>query len=146
MAMIINKAMIITTAVGAIVPSHYSNPPINNKDQLGLLVAGLFREKGWKILNQPRAQGLHPDLIAERSGERLIIEIKRASEGRRDRIIPLLSQAALEAAYYSRNLPGNPIPVAIVGSSHIPDSIAEEAKQFLRKRVPDLLQVMDWSL
>jgi hypothetical protein len=138
MAMIINKAMIITTAVGTIVPSHYSNPPINNKDQLGLLVAGLFREKGWKILNQPRAQGLHPDLIAERSGERLIIEIKRASEGRRDRIIPLLSQAALEAAYYSRNLPGNPIPVAIVGSSHIPDSIAEEAKQFLRKRVPDI--------
>ena len=105
---------------------------------MGLLVAGLFREKGWKILDQPRDDDKRPDLIAVRSGERLIIEIKRASEGRRDRVIPLLSQAALEAAYYSRNLAGNPIPVAIVAANHIPESVAEQAKDFVRERAPDV--------
>jgi hypothetical protein len=68
----------------------------------------------------------------------LIIEIKRASEGRRDRVIALLSQAALEAAYYSRNFAGNPIPVAIVGANHISDSVSEEAKEFVRKRAPEV--------
>jgi hypothetical protein len=77
-------------------------------------------------------------LIAERQGERLVLEIKRASEGRRDRIVPLLSQAALEAAHYSRNLAGHPVPVAIVGSNHISDSVADEAKHFVRERAPDV--------
>jgi len=53
-------------------------------------------------------------------------------------VIALLSQAALEAAYYSRNFAGNPIPVAIVGANHISDSVSEEAKEFVRKRAPDV--------
>jgi Holliday junction resolvase hjc len=117
-------------------PGHYPNSPVDNEAQLGLLVANLFRENGWKVLRQPREENLTPDLIASRPGKKLIIEIKRASEGRRDRVIPLLSQAALEAAYYSRNLSGNPIPVAIVVANHISDSVSEEAKEFVRKRAP----------
>jgi hypothetical protein len=56
-------------------PRHYSNPPVDNEAQLGLLVADLFREKGWKILHQPREQNSAPDLIASRTGKKLIIEI-----------------------------------------------------------------------
>jgi hypothetical protein len=119
-------------------PDHYPNSPVDNEAQLGLLVADLFRENGWKVLHQPREQNSAPDLIASRSGKKLIIEIKRASEGRRDRVIALLSQAALEAAYYSRNFAGNPVPVAIVGANHISDSVSEEAKEFVRKRAPDV--------
>jgi len=119
-------------------PGHYPNSRIDNEVQLGLLVADLFRENGWKVLHQPREQNSAPDLIASRPGKKLIIEIKRASEGRRDRVIALLSQAALEAAYYSRNFAGNPIPVAIVGANHISDSVSEEAKEFVRKRAPDV--------
>jgi hypothetical protein len=119
-------------------PGHYPNSPVDNEAQLRLLVADLFRENGWKVLHQPREQNSAPDLIASRPGKKLIIEIKRASEGRRDRVIALLSQAALEAAYYSRNFAGNPIPVAIVGANHISDSVSEEAKEFVRKRAPDV--------
>jgi hypothetical protein len=119
-------------------PGHYLHASGDNEAQLGLLVADLFRENGWKVLHQPREQNSAPDLIASRPGEKLIIEIKRASEGRRDRVIPLLSQAALEAAYYSRNIAGNPIPVAIVGANHIPDAVSEEAKEFVRKRAPEV--------
>jgi hypothetical protein len=119
-------------------PGHYPNSPVDNEAQLGQLVADLFRENGWKVLHQPRKQNSAPNLIASRPGKKLIIEIKRASEGRRDRVIPLLSQAALEAAYYSRNFAGNPIPVAIVGANHISDSVSEEAKEFVRKRAPEV--------
>jgi hypothetical protein len=119
-------------------PGHYPNSPVPNEAQLGLLVADLFRDNGWKVLDQPHVGNLAPDLLASRPGKRLVIEIKRASEGRRDRVIPLLSQAALEVAYYSRNLAGNPIPVAIVGANHIPDAVSEEAKEFVRKRAPEV--------
>jgi Holliday junction resolvase len=117
---------------------HYPNSPNGNEAQLGRLVANLFRENGWRVLHQPREQNSAPDLIASRPGKKLIIEIKHASEGRRDRVIPLLSQAALEAAYYSRNFAGNPIPVAIVGAKHISDAVSEEAKEFVRKRAPEI--------
>src|SRR5215469_4639006 len=109
MAMIINVAMIVTMAVVNQMPGHYPNPSPHNEAQLGLLIASLFREKGWKVLDQPREPGAAPDLIASRRGKRLVVEIKRASEGRKDRVIPLLSQAALEASFYSRNIPGHPL-------------------------------------
>ena len=112
--------------------------PSANEAQMGLLVGEVFREKGWKILNQPREAEFRPDMLVERPGERLVIEFKRAPEGRRDRVVPLLAQAALEAAYYSRNLAGNPIPVAIVAAKHIPESVAEQAKEFIRERAPDV--------
>ena len=119
MAVLINRAVIITMAMvilcrRAIIQIHVSTTRLNSG-----AVADLFRENGWKVLHQPREQNSAPDLIASRPGKKLIIEIKRASEGRRDRVIALLSQAALEAAYYSRNFAGNPIPVAIVGANHI---------------------------
>jgi hypothetical protein len=119
-------------------PGHYPNSHVSHEAQLGLLVADLFRENGWKVLHQPRDESSAPDLIASRPGKKLIIEIKRASEGRRDRVIPLLSQAALDAAYHSRNLVGHPIPVAIVGANHISDSVSQEAKEFVRKRAPEV--------
>jgi hypothetical protein len=119
-------------------PGHYPNPSIDNEAQLQLVVAELFREKGWKVLNQPHEENFAPDLIASRQGKKMIVEVKRASEGRRDRVIPLLSQAALEAAHYSRSLAEHPLPVAVVGANHIPESLAEEAKQFVRERAPDV--------
>src|SRR5260370_15919404 len=119
-------------------PGHLPNPPPDNEGQLRRRVEQLLRENGWKVLKEPGEQNVRHDLIAERRGKRLLFEIKRASEGRRDRVIPLLSQAALEAAHYSRNLAGHAVPVAIVGSNHIPNSVADEAKQFIRERAPDV--------
>src|SRR5260370_12810899 len=117
---------------------HYPNPWPDHEAQLGLVVANLFREEGWKVLKQARERGAAPDLIASRPGKKLVVEIKRASEGRKDRVIPLLSQAALEASYYSRSLSDHPLPVAIVGANHMPESVADEAKRFLQERLPEL--------
>jgi hypothetical protein len=119
-------------------PGHYPNLSIDREAQLGRIVASLFREGGWKVIEKSRDNDVAPDFLVSGHGKKLAIELKRASEGRKDRIIPLLSQAALEAVHYSRSLPGHPIPVAIVGANRIADSVAEEAKQFLRERAPEV--------
>lgn len=119
-------------------PGNYPSSRADYEAQLEHVVAGLFREHGWKVIQKPREDDLTPDLIATQPGKKLIIEIKRAAEGRRDRVVPLLSQAAIEAAYRSRNFAEHPIPVAIVGANHIARSVAEEATLFVRKRVPNV--------
>ncbi len=115
---------------------HFPSPHHENEDEFAQLVAELLREHGWKVLEQPGDKDLRADLVAERSGKKYVFEIKRASEGRRDRVIPLLSQAALEAAHLSNQLPGKSFPVAVVVANYLPEPIAEQAKASLRKLAP----------
>ena len=119
-------------------PSRHPKPAKNNEAQLGRFVIAAFREQGWNVSEESCSGDVHSDVLASGHGKKLILEIKRASEGRRDRVIPLLSQAALDAVYRSRRIPGHPIPVAIVGANRIPDSVAAEAKEFLRERAPEV--------
>jgi hypothetical protein len=119
-------------------PGHYPNPPVDNEAHLGRIVASLFREEGWKVVEEPREKNVAPDFLVSGHGKKFVVELKRASEGRKDRVIPLLSQAALEAVHYSRVMPGHPFPLAIVGANRIPNSIAEDAKQFMRERAPEV--------
>jgi hypothetical protein len=117
---------------------HHPNPSVDNEAQFGRIVANVFREDGWKVVEEPREKNIAPDFLVSGHGKKLVVELKRASEGRKDRVIPLLSQAALEAVHYSRVIPGHPVPVAIVGANRIADSVAEEAKQFVRERAPEV--------
>jgi len=119
-------------------PGHYPNPPVDSEAHLGRIVASLFREEGWKVVEEPREKNVAPDFLVSGHGKKFVVELKRASEGRKDRVIPLLSQAALEAVHYSRVMPGHPVPLAIVGANRIPNSIAEDAKQFMRERAPEV--------
>jgi hypothetical protein len=119
-------------------PSHYPNLADNNEAQLEHLVADAFREQGWRVSAEPRgSEDARPDFVASAPGKKLIIEFKRASEGRKDRVIPILSQAALDAIYRSRRIPGHPIPVAIVGANRISEAVAGEALEFMRERAPE---------
>lgn len=117
-------------------PSRYRIPAIANKAQIIRVVANLFREEGWKVLEGPREKNGAPDFLVSGHGKQFVVELKRASEGRKDRVIPLLSQAALEAAHYSRVMRDHPVPIAIVAANRIPESVAEDAKQFMRERAP----------
>jgi hypothetical protein len=116
-----------------------SHPNLNlrNEAQLQRLVADAFREQGWDLPEGATGEDAGPNFVASGHGKKLAIEIKRASEGRKDRVIPLLSQAALNAIYQSRRSPGHPIPVAIVGANRIPESVAQEAMEFMRERAPE---------
>lgn len=120
-------------------PGPYPNLAENNEAELQHLLADAFRERGWRVSAEPRgSEDARPDFVASAHGKKLIIEFKRASEGRKDRVIPLLSQAALDAIYQSRRIPGHPIPVAIVAANRISDAVAAEALEFMRERAPEV--------
>jgi hypothetical protein len=76
-----------------------------------------------------------PDLIVEAKDRRYVVEIKAASEGRSDRLIPLLSQAILEAQTISRG-DDRVVPVAVVASYRIPHIVAERVVAFGRQHAP----------
>lgn len=119
-------------------PGQYPIPPVDDEAQLGRIVAGLFRDQGWKVVEDPREKNVAPDFLVSGRGKKFVVELKRSSEGRKDRLIPLLSQAALSAAYYSRTMSGHPVPLAIVGANRISNSVAEEAMRFLQERAPEV--------
>jgi hypothetical protein len=119
-------------------PGFFPSDPHDKQAELKSLVVDVFREGGWKVLEQPRVEKERPDLIAEHAGKKYIVEIKRSPEGRRDRVIPLVAQAILQVRNLAHHVSGHPIGVAIVVANHIPESVAEQVKQFVREHAPDI--------
>lgn len=125
-------------------PGSLPYSPRDKEAQVENLVAEVFRRGGWKVREKADAGSGRPDLIAEHAGKKYVIEIKRSSEGRKDRLIPLVSQAILQARDWARHLPGHPVAVAIVVANYVPESVALQVKQFARRHAPDIaVGVMD---
>ncbi len=94
-------------------------------------VAGLFESKGWKIqTNEPGSTG--PDLVVRRRGKRYGVVLKATSEGRADRVIPLLSQAVLEARGYALQSRGS-IPLAVVHVDQAPRALIANVMAFAQE-------------
>src|SRR5208337_4410406 len=70
--------------------------------------------------------------------KKYVIELKTSAEGRRDRLVPLLSQAILQAQAVARQFPEPAVPVAVVAAPYIPDSVAEQVKEFARRYAPNV--------
>src|SRR5215468_9797802 len=119
-------------------PESLLSDPLGKEAELKHLVVGVFRQGGWKVLEQPGVEQGRPDLVVEHAGKKYIVEIKRSSEGRRDRVIPLLAQAILEVRNLVHHVSGQPIGVALVGANYIPESIGEQVKLFARQHAPDI--------
>jgi len=103
-------------------------------------LSGAFRRAGWKVVDQPVLPGARhrPDMVVSKGGIVFVIELKVASEARRDRLIPLFSQAVLEAAALAQR--GNPSarPLAVVASPHMPGSVVEQLQQFAADFAPEV--------
>ena len=94
-------------------------------------VAGLFESEGWKVLaNEPGSTGL--DLVVRRRGKRYGVVLKATSEGRADRVIPLLCQAVLEVRAYALQSRGS-IPLAVVHVDHAPRALIANVMAFARE-------------
>jgi hypothetical protein len=127
-------------------PRFFPNAPRDQEAQVERLVREVFHHDGWKVLAQPAAGGQKADLIAEHANRKFVIEIKRSSEGRKDRLIPLISQAILQAQEAARRMPGHPVAVAIAVAPFISESVAEQVKQFARRHAPEVaVGVMDFE-
>lgn len=132
-------AMIHTAAMMMITMARSNQDRLRSK-QAGFeaLIANVFRQAGWKVVRQPPAQDQRVDLIADSGEEKYVIEVKQSSEGRRDRLIPLLSQAILQAEAFRKLLPEYAVPVGIVAADRIPDSVAEQLKAFVARYAPEV--------
>jgi hypothetical protein len=116
--------------------SPHSNIPRNERDQLGAL-AELLRQNGWKVEVNPRLGDRFADLLISRKEIRYVAELKVSSEGRRDRLVPLLSQAILQANALAMASPDRALPLAIVVAPSISASVVAHLRSFLAEYAPD---------
>lgn len=100
-------------------------------------VVDLFRRAGWKVRRQPSAGNLRADLLAERGEHSYVVEVKSAPEGRRDRLLPLLAQAILQARAFAERSPESVAPLAIVGAKSVSEALIRDLDRFVQEYAPD---------
>jgi Holliday junction resolvase len=99
-------------------------------------VAQLFEAHGWKVQREPAAGPYQADLLVKRGREAYLVEIKAPSESRRDRVIPLLAEAVLQAQAYAREN-GKARALAVVYVGNASSSLFKQVEAFSRNFAPD---------
>jgi hypothetical protein len=100
------------------------------KDEFKDLLIDLFRRSGGHVKREPVGKDMRADLVVEHGDKKYLIECMRSSEGRRDRLVPLLSQAVLQAQAMARHFGEPYVPMAVVAAPRISDSVSDQIKQF----------------
>ena len=136
MAMLIIAAMLYTMAVLAnfFMPAHGQNRGAGFVD----LLAKALQKTGWHVEQPPESADRAADIVALQGKEIYVFELKASSEARKDRAIPLISQAILEAQRAAGQVSDRAIPVAVLASAHVSDSLAEDVKGFALRNAPDV--------
>ena len=101
------------------------------------LLVELFREGGWRVKRDESSAEAVADLVISRGDLCYTVALKVSSEGRRDRLVALISQAILEARTAAVASPDKPAPLAVVAAPSIPRSTADELVDFRSKVAPD---------
>ncbi len=110
-----------------------SSDELHRESKAEQLLAQVFQKAGWRVLRQPsRRQGSHPDLVVRRQAASYAVELKVGAEGRSDRLIPLWSQAYLQAA----RMAGEHVPLAVVAAPKIPPRVAQHILDFAEQYAP----------
>ena len=91
-------------------------------------LAQMLRDSGWEVFPRPHAPG-QADLIIKRDNLQYAVELKRAPESRRDRVVPLLAEAILQAQAYAHEIPPAR-PLAIIASPHLSPAVVDQAIEF----------------
>lgn len=100
------------------------------------LVRSWFEKNGWTVTDPKPSAESTPDFVASRKGKFYLVEVKSASEVRKDRLLPLLSQAILVAKSYVRE--GDEIPVAVVVTNQIAEATVNEVRSFRQRYASDV--------
>lgn len=101
------------------------------------LVAKLFESNGWSVHSSADGRNLRPNLIVQQDDQRFVVEIKALSEGRADRVIPLLSQAILEAQANAVNAE-NTQPLAVICVENTSSSLLKQVSSFAERYAPNV--------
>jgi hypothetical protein len=121
-------------------PSASSNSLICSRSESEYLAMlnDLFLRNGWRVDIEPSFGDRRADLLVSRNGLRYVVELKVSSEGRRDRLAPLLSQAILEARAFAQDWPGSASPLAIIAAPFISPRVAKGLQNFLAEFARDI--------
>ena len=95
-----------------------------------------FQRSGWRVDANLRAADRQADMAVSKHGQRYLIELKAASEGRRDRLVPLLAQAILEAQAIAKVSSKPAMPLAIVAAPRIAAPVLAHLEQFVADNAP----------
>jgi hypothetical protein len=96
-----------------------------------------FRRKGWRVDENPRVGGRRADMAVSKNGNRYLVKLKAASEGRRDHLMPLLAQAILEAQDIAKGSPKPFSVLAVVAAPRIAPAVIAHLERFLAENAPD---------
>jgi hypothetical protein len=101
------------------------------------LLVELFEQDGWQVKREASFVEKGTGLAISRGSLGYTVALKVSSEGRRDRLVPFLSQAILEARAAASVAPDKPAPLAVIAAPSIPRSTAEELIHFRSRVAPD---------
>lgn len=79
------------------------------------LVARIFEDDGWKVEREPVAQSHRADLLVRKGNKRFLVAVKAFSEGRPDRVIPLLSRHPPSSSFREGSGEGSPASCSLRG-------------------------------
>jgi hypothetical protein len=114
-------------------PSHQQN----RAAEFDNLLTKTLQKAGWHVKQSPRSADNGADIVARNGKNIYVFQLKALSESRKDRAIPLISQAILEAQRAVSRITGA-IPVAVLASDHVSDSLSEHVKDFALRNAPDV--------
>lgn len=99
------------------------------------LLADLFKAHGWDV-DRPQEDGRRgPDLMVRKGAQCFVVQVKSLAEGRADRVIPMLSQAILEAQANALDV-GNAQPLAVISVESASHSLSKRIESFVEKYAP----------
>ena len=99
-------------------------------------LAEVFRRARWRVECDPRFGQRRLDLSVHNDEFDYAVEIKVASEGRRDRLVPLAAQAILQVQAAVSTAEPTVLPLAVVCAPRISESSAEQIHQFAKEYAP----------
>jgi hypothetical protein len=92
-----------------------------------------FASAGWKVGRDAMRSIAAPDLVVRRGTTTYAIQLKYASEGRSDRLVPLWAQAHLQALRWTGR---GQKPLAVVAAPRISRRTAEQVLAFAAEHAP----------
>ena len=116
-----------------------SFPSKNRSADAQTLVADLFEANGWQVEVDHSAdyKSKNPDLVIRKGSQCFVVEIKALSEGRADRVLPMLSQAILQAQAHALAV-DNAKPLAVVSVENASQSLTKQFGAFAEKYAPNV--------
>ncbi|MGS0743545.1 RpiR family transcriptional regulator [Glaciimonas sp. GG7] len=114
-----------------------SSPSKSRGENAEAFVADLFQAHGWDVDRSPEYERKHPDLLFRRDTQCFVVEIKSLAEGRPDRVIPMLSQAILQAQTHAFDA-GNAQPLAVISVENASQSLSKQFASFAEEYAPNV--------